>query len=444
MKVRLVQGLDSADSHHTSNSFVLDPGGAAYFQEGTFHQTQVESPYGPPLRCSNGAVYRYEPRTQKFDVYVTYGFANPHGHVFDEWGQDIVVDGTGAQPYHAALFSGHLDFPQKHSGKMPQVYQQRTRPCPGMEYVYSRHFPDEFHGNLLVANVIGFQGILRYKIEENGSSLKGTELEPILSSTDPNFRPVDLKVAPDGSLYFIDWQNPIIGHLQHALRDPSRDASHGRIYRITYQDRELLKPKKIDGEPIEKLLDLLKEPEAYTRLPCPKGRVGWPRNQRGHPRCQEVAGRSRQEGRRRTEHNVLEAACGCISITTSSMSICSSRPRLRPIPTLPVRAAAPPSCATGVIACRTLWNCSRKLADDNEARVRWKPSEPPASSPSRTPSRWYSLPTTTRPICISITCVGETMRALEPSFKKAISDKKPIHFTTAAGARYFLKAVFDR
>ena len=31
-----------------SNSFVLDPGGALYFQEGTFHHTQVETPYGPP------------------------------------------------------------------------------------------------------------------------------------------------------------------------------------------------------------------------------------------------------------------------------------------------------------------------------------------------------------------------------------------------------------
>ena len=42
------RGLDSADTHHTSNSFTLDPGGALYFQEGTFHHTQVETPYGPP------------------------------------------------------------------------------------------------------------------------------------------------------------------------------------------------------------------------------------------------------------------------------------------------------------------------------------------------------------------------------------------------------------
>ena len=54
------------------------------------------------VRNVNAGVFRYEPRTQKFEVYVTFGFANPHGHVFDRWGQDIVIDGTGANPYHAA------------------------------------------------------------------------------------------------------------------------------------------------------------------------------------------------------------------------------------------------------------------------------------------------------------------------------------------------------
>ncbi len=98
VRERVLSGLDSADTHHTSNSFQLDPGGALYFQEGTFHQTQVETPYGPPVRCSNAGVFRYEPKSQKFEVYVSYGFANPHGHAFDRWGQDIVVDGTGSVP----------------------------------------------------------------------------------------------------------------------------------------------------------------------------------------------------------------------------------------------------------------------------------------------------------------------------------------------------------
>jgi hypothetical protein len=120
-------------------------------------------------------------------------------------------------------------------------------------------------GNLLVANVIGFLGILQYQIVDKNSAFIGKEVTPFVQSDDPNFRPVDIKVGPDGAVYFLEWQNPIIGHLQHHLRDPSRDHIHGRIYRVTCSNRPLLKPVKIAGESIPKLLDLLREPEDRVR-----------------------------------------------------------------------------------------------------------------------------------------------------------------------------------
>ena len=86
-----------------------------------------------------------------------------------------------------------------------------------------------------------------------------------MKSDDPNFRPSAVCVAPDGSLYFLDWAKPLIGHMQHHIRDPNRDKSHGRIYRITYEGRPLLKPAKIDGQPIAALLELLKEAENDVR-----------------------------------------------------------------------------------------------------------------------------------------------------------------------------------
>ncbi|MFM2094314.1 MAG: hypothetical protein RIS70_1438, partial [Planctomycetota bacterium] len=193
-----------------------------------------------------------------------FGFANPHGHVFDRWGMDIVYDGTGADPFHGLLFSGDIDFPHKHA-RPPKVYNQRTRPCSGVEFLSSSHFPEEFRGNLLVNNVIGFQGILQYKVAEKGSSLTATEVEPIVFSSDPKFRPADVEVGPDGAIYFTDWMNPIIGHMQHNLRDPNRDRTHGRVYRVRYEGRELLKPAPIAGEPIEKLLALLKSPDDRVR-----------------------------------------------------------------------------------------------------------------------------------------------------------------------------------
>ena len=61
---------------------------------------------------------------------------------------------------------------------------------------------------------------------------------------------VAVDVAPDGSLYILDWHNPIIGHMQHNLRDPNRNKTYGRVYRVTYEGRPLLMPAKITGEPL--------------------------------------------------------------------------------------------------------------------------------------------------------------------------------------------------
>jgi putative heme-binding domain-containing protein len=263
LRQRILHGLDSADTHHTANSFILDPGGALHFQEGVFHRTQVETPYGPE-RNIDACVWRFEPKTARLERYIAYGFANPHGHIFDRWGQDFVVDGTSSNPYHGTLFAGRIDFPKRHP-QPPLLYTQKTRPCPGIEILSSRHFPQANQGNLLVGNVIGFQGLLQYKLSDRGSSFAGSEVEPIVSSSDPNFRPADFEIGPDGAIYFTDWHNPIIGHMQHNLRDPNRDREHGRVYRVTYEGRPLLKPAKIDGEPIGVLLDLLKEPEDRVR-----------------------------------------------------------------------------------------------------------------------------------------------------------------------------------
>lgn len=262
-KERVLMGLDSADSHHTANSLVLDPGGATYLSDGVFHRTQVETAIGP-VRNNDGCIYRYEPLTHKFERYVPYGFANPHGRVFDRWGNDLITDATGNENYFGPAFSGYLDYPAKHPA-MRKFWKQPSRPCAGTALLTSRHFPEEFQGNFLNCNVIGFQGIYRVKVSEDGAGLKGETLTDLVKSDDPNFRPVGVGVAPDGSIYFLDWAQQLIGHMQHHIRDPHRDHQHGRIYRITYEGRSLLKPAKVYGEPMEKLLDLLKEPEDDVR-----------------------------------------------------------------------------------------------------------------------------------------------------------------------------------
>ncbi len=259
----VMHGFDTADSHHAMHAYTWDPGGALHWQEGTFHYSQVETPYGP-RRCNEAGVFRWEPKTWKFDVFVSYGFANPWGHYIDRWGQNFVADASGGNNYFGTAFSGQVVYPSKH-GHMKDWFKMQWRPTCGCELVYSRHFPDETQGDYLLNNDIGFQGVLRYRVKEAGSGFEGNPIEPLLKSRDANFRPVALQFGPDGALYVVDWFNPLIGHMQHSLRDPKRDHTHGRIWRITYPARPLSKKPEIAGASIPALLDLLKDYEDRTR-----------------------------------------------------------------------------------------------------------------------------------------------------------------------------------
>ncbi|MBM3985555.1 MAG: dehydrogenase, partial [Planctomycetes bacterium] len=260
---RLLHGLSSSDTHHTANSFVLGPDGALYFQEGIFHFSQVETAWGT-VRSDDACVWRFEPRTGRVERHMAYGFLNPHGHVFDRWGQDFVTDGTGNENFVAGPASGWLPEGEKHAPYFT-FFAQRSRPAGGTEIVSSQHLPPEFQGDLVIANVIGFQGLFRYEIQDDGAGFAAVEEEPVLFSSDPGFRPVDVEVGPDGALYVLDWQNPLIGHMQHHIRDPSRDHAHGRVYRVSAAERAPSPPTPIAGRPVPELVALLGHPESRVR-----------------------------------------------------------------------------------------------------------------------------------------------------------------------------------
>ncbi len=270
----LLTGFDTHDTHHAIHAYTADASGAFYLSEGRFLHSQVETPYGPE-RMSDGGVWRFNPRNWRLDRYSQCDYNNPWGVSFDEWGQCYINDASSGQNWWALALSTKLP----HGLEVPKVGEfapKRSRPTSGAEWVSSRHFPDEWQGYFMQNNCIGFLGTTVYQVSEDGAGFSGKNVGDLVSSSDPNFRPVDLEFAPDGSLYFVDWYNPLIGHMQHNIRDPNRDTVHGRIYRITYPARPLVTPAKIAGASISELLDALKQPEYRTRYRARRELAGHP------------------------------------------------------------------------------------------------------------------------------------------------------------------------
>ena len=261
----LMSGFDDHDTHHNSSAFCADPSGAIYSGEGVFLHTNVETAYGT-VRATNGGFYRYSPQRHKLDRIAQLSIPNPWGIAFDEWGQPFFAETSG--PDVRWMTPGTV-LPRygeaTNKGKQLIEKDHLVRPTSGLEFVSSRHFPQEVQGDMLINNTIGFLGTKQHKIWDSGTGYETKHRQDLVVGTDRNFRPVDMEFAPDGSLYLVDWHNILIGHMQHNARDPLRDHVHGRIYRITYPSRPLVTPAKIDGASIETLLSNLTLPEYRSR-----------------------------------------------------------------------------------------------------------------------------------------------------------------------------------
>ncbi len=261
----ILSGFDDHDTHHVISAYCADPSGAIYMGEGVFLHTNVETPYGT-VRGTNGGFYRYNPARRHLERTAQIPIPNPWGIAFDRWGQNFFAETSGPDVrwmMPASIKPRYGVSVHKSFNLIEDAH--RVRPTSGLEFVSSRHFPDEVQGDLLVNNTIGFLGTKQHMMMDDSTGYMSKHRHDLVQSTDINFRPVDMEFAPDGSLYLVDWHNILVGHMQHNARDPLRDHSHGRIYRITYPSRPLVAAAKVHDASIKELLDNLKLPEYRTR-----------------------------------------------------------------------------------------------------------------------------------------------------------------------------------
>ena len=98
----ILQGLDSADTHHAANSLVIGPDGGLFYMRGVYHYHSIEQPWRTTHTSSSYAVYRFNPRTYEFRFHASIR-PNPHGMGFDYWGYHYATDATsghGSRSFH--------------------------------------------------------------------------------------------------------------------------------------------------------------------------------------------------------------------------------------------------------------------------------------------------------------------------------------------------------
>jgi putative heme-binding domain-containing protein len=146
---------------------------------------------------------------------------------------------------------------------LPLTRAAAGRHC-SADLISGPYFPDDWQGDLLTGDFLTHR-VQHYRLTEDGTLFRATALPPVVISHHPKFRPVDIKVGPDGAIYVADLYQEIIQHNQINFRDPRRDHTHGRIWRFVRKDRPLLPRQALGALPVLALLDCLKNPAQVTR-----------------------------------------------------------------------------------------------------------------------------------------------------------------------------------
>ncbi len=236
-EVRL-RGFGIEDTHAVANSLAWGPDGWLYGAMGSTTTANVSSGKTKDVRFEGQCMWRYHPETDIFEVFAE-GGGNTFSIEFDRAGRlfsgtnhgntrgmyypqgsygekNFGKHGPLTNPYAFGYFQ-HM----AHTGdkdRFPQTFQ-----------IYEGGtLPERYHGQIISGNALHHR-VWGSSLEPTGSTFKTTDVPNLVETNDTWFRPVDVKVGPDGAVYLADWYDTRLSHV-----DP-RDNWHkdsGRIYRI--------------------------------------------------------------------------------------------------------------------------------------------------------------------------------------------------------------------
>lgn len=268
--IKLFGPFGYADTHGMVNNFIRGFDGWVHSSHGFSNTSTFDAGNGEMLTLVSGNTFRFRTDGSRAEQ-TTFGRVNPFGFAYDERGYLYSVDCHSKPLYQLITEADYPHFGKKPTGIgfAPEMmgYELGSTALSGLAYYTGEHFPEEYRNNFFIGDVVTSR-ISRNSVSFIGSTPVLKFEEDFLLSADPWFRPVDIKIGPDGALYVADFYNRIIGHYEVDLKHPGRDRTSGRIWRITYKGGPVpsLAQKDWSKATLEELLSHLNYSQLNIRM----------------------------------------------------------------------------------------------------------------------------------------------------------------------------------
>ena len=266
----LYGSFEFVDTHGMASSFNWGLDGWVHACHGFRNTSNVKGADGKPIVMNSGNTYRFRTDGSHIEYY-THGQVNPFGMTFDPLGNLYTADCHSRPLYMLLRGAYYPSFGKPHDGlgfgpEMIFHTHESTGIC-GLVYYAADNFPPMFHDTMFIGNPVTGR-INHDRLETHASTYKAIEQPDFLTCADLWFRPVDIKLAPDGSIYVADFYNCMIGHYEVDLHHPRRDRERGRIWRISYTGPAGRKHEKVPDlarAGVDELVGALDHPNTVVR-----------------------------------------------------------------------------------------------------------------------------------------------------------------------------------
>lgn len=267
-------GFGLEDMHAVANSLMWGPDGWIYACQGSTCKASITQPGTdkPAVDFSGQAIWRYAPRTRTFEVFAEGGYNNfgiamdPAGRMFTGSNGGIIGVYYLQGGYYWKNWGKHGPHSNPYTfGHLPSMPDESSRAKLSQALAWHERggLPERYNGQLIVARVMQYR-IDACQLAPGGANFSAKELGPIVSTEDTRFRPVDVKIGPDGAIYVADWFDGNVTW-QVSAEKYTTDRDTGRIYRIAAKDTPHYKPFDLAKESTVRLAALLLDGNAWEQ-----------------------------------------------------------------------------------------------------------------------------------------------------------------------------------